>query len=142
MTGPAHQCFICAKTKIAFFGMISAVFPLWRIVLRFCRRGRWPSRVCRYARLYHHTSNRVLSCCLGPFEGFFGISEIVGDHGGKATKGLCQVLSGVRDDTLFCTTSRAIRLRALVIYDSCSAFSSRGQSRPELGSKCRAQSRR
>ena len=29
---------------------------------------------------------RFLSCCFGPFEGFFGILEIVGDHGGKATE--------------------------------------------------------
>ena len=28
----------------------------------------------------------LFSCCLGSLESFFGISEIVGDHGGKATE--------------------------------------------------------
>ena len=35
----------------------------------------------------------LFPCGLGPFEGFFGILEIVGDHGGKAKEQLCQVLS-------------------------------------------------
>jgi len=35
----------------------------------------------------------LFSCCLGSFEGFFGILEIVGDHGGKATEQPCQNLS-------------------------------------------------
>lgn len=38
-------------------------------------------------------ATRFLSCCLGSFESLFGISEIVRDHGDKATEQPCQPLS-------------------------------------------------
>ena len=37
---------------------------------------------------------------LGPLEGFFGILEIVGDHGGKATEQLCHVLSNKKKHSM------------------------------------------
>lgn len=47
---------------------------------------------------------RFLACCLGAFEGFFGIPEIIDDHGGKATEKPCQPVSKLKSENLDSTT--------------------------------------